>query len=66
MTEGVRHLFAAIRSTAEDVHAIAAEGECRDNSPDIERVLVSQLRMTITAMDGKMGQIKNRLGDSHD
>ena len=66
MTEGVPHLFAAIRSMAEDVHAIAAEGQCRDNSPDIQRVLVSQLLMTITALDGKMGQIKHRLGDGHD
>lgn len=63
---GVPHLFAAIRSMAEDMHAVAAEGQCRDNSPDMQRVLVSQLRMTITALDGKMGEIKTRLGDGHD
>jgi len=66
MRDVVPHMFAAIRSMAEDVHAIAAEGQCRDNSPDIQRVLVSQLRMTIRAVDGKMGEIKQRLGDAHD
>lgn len=66
MTEGVPHLFAAIRSMAEDMHALAAEGQCSDNSPDIQRVLVTHLSMTITALDGKMGQIKDRLGDNRD
>ncbi|MEO6389349.1 MAG: hypothetical protein ABIT16_02455 [Croceibacterium sp.] len=59
-------MFAAIRSMAEDMHAIAAEGQCRDNSPDIQRVLVSQLCMTITALDEKMGHIKDQLGDGHE
>lgn len=66
MTEGVRYLFATIRSMSEDMHAIAAEGQCRDNAPDMQRLLVSQLRMTITAVDVKMGEIKDRLGDAHD
>lgn len=66
MTSGVPHLFADIRSMAEDMHAIAAEGQCRDNAADMQRVLVSQLRMAITALDGKMVQIKDRLGDGHD
>ena len=66
MSSGVPHLFADIRSLAEDMHAIAAEGQCRDNAADMQRVLVSQLRMALTALGGKMDQIKVRLGDGHD
>lgn len=66
MTKGVPHLFAAMKSMAEDMHAIAVEGQRRDNGREMQRVLVSQLRMTITAMDNKMGEMKHRLGDAHD
>ena len=62
----VRNLFADIRSALEDMHGIAVEGQRRDNAPDIQRVLVSLLRMTIVAVNGKMGEIKQRLGDAHD
>ena len=64
--EGVPNLFADIRSALEDMHGIAVEGQSRDNAPDMQRVLASQLRMSIVAVDGKMGEIKQRLGDAHD
>ena len=66
MTVGIPKLFADIKSALEDMHGIAVEGQSRDNAPDMQRVLVSQLRMTIVAVDGKMGEIKQRLGDAHD
>ena len=66
MTSDVLHLFADIGSMAEDMHAITAEGHCRDNSPDIQRVLISQLRMTIKALDERMGHIENQLAAGHD
>ena len=66
MTKGIPNLFADIKSALEEMHGIAVEGQRRDNAPDMQKVLVSQLRMTIVAVDGKMGEIKQRLGDAHD
>lgn len=59
-------LFAEIKSFAEDLHGVAIEGQRLDNAPDMQRALTSQLRMTMAAMDGKMGDIKRLLGDAHD
>ena len=64
--KGIPHLFADIKLALEDLHGIAVEGQSRDNSPDMHRMLISQLRMTIVAVDGKMGEIKQRLGNAHD
>ena len=59
-------LFAEIKSFAEDLHVVAIEGQRLDNAPDMQRVLTSQLRMTMAAMRGKVGEIKCLLGDAHD
>ena len=66
MRKGIPNLFADINSALEDMHHIAIEGQCRDKAPEMQRVLISQLRMTIVAVDGKMGEIRQRLGDAHD
>lgn len=66
MTDGVPHLFAALKSMLEDMHGIAVEGQRRDNAPDMQRVLISQMRMAIVAVDGAAGEIKHRLGDGND
>ena len=64
--KGVPNLFADIRTALEDMHGIAVEGQSRDNAPAMQRVFISQLRMIIVAVDGKMGEIRQRLGDAHD
>ena len=66
MMDCVPALFADIKSALEDMHGMAVEGQRRDNAADMQRVLVSQLRMTIVAVASKMGEIKQRLGDAHD
>ncbi len=66
MTHGVSHLFASLKSLLEDMHCLAVEGQRRDNSLDMQRVLISQMRMGIAAVDGAAGEIKHRLGDEHD
>ena len=66
MRKGIPNLFADIKSALEDMHGIAVQGQSRDNAPDMNLVLISQLRTTIMAVDGKMGEIRQRLGDAHD
>ena len=66
MTDGIPHLFEALKSMLEDMHGLAVEGQRRDNAPDMQCVLISQMRMAIAAVDGKMGQMRERLGDAHD
>lgn len=62
----VPRLFANVTAMLEDIHSIAVEGQCRDNCLDMQRVLISQMQMGIAAVDGAVGEIKNRLGDGHD
>lgn len=64
--KAIPSLFAEIKSFAEDLHSVAVEGQSCDNAPDMQRALTRQLRMTLAAMDGKMGDIKRQLGDAHD
>ncbi len=66
MRATIPRLFADITAMLEDMHGVAIEGQRHDNAPDIQRVLVSQLRMTFTAVDSKMGKIKIQLGEAHD
>lgn len=66
MTKSVQHLFADLTARIEDMHGIAVEGQKADNAPDMDRVLASQLRMGIAAMDSIVGEIRHRLGDAHD
>ena len=66
MREGVPLIFADVKAMLEDMHGIAVEGQRGDNAPDMQRVLVSQLRTTAAAVDGRMDEIKRWLGDAHD
>ena len=59
-------MFAAVKAMLEDMHGIAVEGQRRDNAPDMQRVLISQLRTTAAAVEGRMDEIKSSLGDVHD
>lgn len=64
MRKIIPRLFADITATLEDMHAIAVEGQSRDNSRDMQCVIVSQLRMSLVALEGKMGRIKVQLGEA--
>ena len=66
MRKAIPRLFADITATLEDMHAIAVDGQSRDNSGDMQRVLVCQLRMRSVALDAAMTRIKQRLGEHHD
>lgn len=66
MMKTIPHLFADITARAEDLAAISVDGQRRDNSHDMQRALACHVRMTITAMDAIVGEIKHRLGDTHD
>jgi hypothetical protein len=66
MTKSIPRQFAIITARLEDVHAVAVEGQRRDNSPDMQRALACHIRIAIAAMDSIVGEIKQRLGDAHD
>lgn len=66
MTAPVPKLFADITAKLEDMHMIAVEGQQRDNTPDMQRVLACQLRMGVASLDTSLAKIKRRLGDGHD
>ena len=66
MRKTIPRLFAEITATLEDMHAVAVDGQNRDNSSDMQRVLVCQLRMRSVALDAAMAGIKRLLGEHHD
>jgi hypothetical protein len=66
MTDDLRRAFAEITARLEDMHAIAVDGQCRDNTADMHRVLASHLKMGLDAMAGVVGKIADRLGNTHD
>lgn len=66
MRDAIPRLFADITAKLEDMHSIAVEGQARDNSPDMQRVLACQLRMGAVSLDTSFGEIKQRLGDDHE
>lgn len=66
MNKAIPRLFADIMVALEEMHAIAVDGQSRDNTPDIQRVLVCHLRTRSVALDATMTRIKRRLGEHHD
>lgn len=66
MRDAIPRLFADITTKLEDMHSIAVEGQRCDNTPDMQRVLASQLRMGIVSLDRMLAAIKRRLGDDHE
>ena len=51
MTRDLRREFAIITARLEDLHAVAVEGQRRDNSPDMQRVLMGHLLSGASTMD---------------
>lgn len=66
MKYAIPRLFADITAKLEDMHMIAVEGQRRDNTPDLQRVLFCQLRMGVAWFYTSLAKIKRKLGDSHD
>ncbi len=51
MTDDLPRAFADITARLEDFHSLAVEGQRSDNSPDMNRVLIGQLRSSVAALD---------------
>lgn len=66
MTASIPGIFADITAKIEDMHMIAVEGQRRDNAPDMQRVLVCQLRTSVASLDLTLATIKRRLGNGSD
>lgn len=54
MMDGLSRTFADITAQLEDFHSLAVEGQSRDATPDIHRVLICQLRSGLAALNGKL------------
>ena len=54
MTSDLRREFVEITARLEALHGISVEGQHRDNSPDMLRVLIAHLRSGVSAMDGRL------------
>lgn len=54
MKRDLPRAFAIISARLEDAHSLAIEGQCRDNAPDMQRVLVGQLRAGLAEIDDKL------------
>ncbi len=48
------HLFADATAQLNDLHAVAVEGQRADNAPDMQQVLIGQLRSGIAALDASL------------
>jgi hypothetical protein len=57
MKSDLARAFADITANLEDLAGIAVEGQRRDNTPDMHRVLAFQLRAGIAAVDLRVGGI---------
>lgn len=60
----VPHIFADIASKLEDLHAIAVEGQRRDNAPDMQNVLNVNLHSGFVALGGTMHTLAKALEGS--
>ena len=66
MRDAIPRLFAKVTAKLEDLHMIAVDGQRRDNSTDMQRVLAAQLRMGIASLGVSLAEIANGLGDDHE
>lgn len=61
MTDDLRRAFADITARLEDLHGVAVEGQRRDNGPDMQRVLLLQLRNGTAAINGTLTSMATAL-----
>ncbi|GGN51488.1 hypothetical protein GCM10011349_24080 [Novosphingobium indicum] len=66
MSASVPRLFADIKAMLEDMHAVAVEGQCCDNSPDMQLALTRLLRSRTATVEASLVIIAHRLGGEHD
>lgn len=57
MPKSVPHLFADVTAKLEDLHGLAVEGQCGDNSPDMQQVLCAHLRSGLAAIDVALREV---------
>jgi hypothetical protein len=60
MTDDLRRAFADITARLEDLHAIAVEGQHRDSTPDIHRVLASHLLSGLAGISAEVRSMSAR------
>lgn len=66
MRDASPRFFAKVTAKLEDLHMVAVDGQRRDNSTDMQRVLAAQLRMGLASLGASLAEIAKRLGDDHD
>lgn len=66
MRDAIPRFFAKVTAKLEDLHMVAVDGQRRDNSTDMQRVLAAQLRMGLASLGASLAEIAKRLGDDHD
>lgn len=66
MSGNVPRLFADITALLEDMHAVAVEGQRRDNASDMQRALVGLLQSRVVTLDASLAKISLKLGAGHD
>ncbi|MCJ2183930.1 hypothetical protein MTR62_14680 [Novosphingobium sp. 1949] len=66
MSGNVPRLFADITALLEDMHAVAVEGQRRDNAPDMQSALVGLLQSRVATLDASLAKISLKLGGGHD
>lgn len=54
MIDATQRMFANIATQLEDLHAIAVEAQCVDNSPDMQTVLNVHLRSGLVMLDSTL------------
>lgn len=57
MTDAIQYMFANIATQLEDLHAIAVEGQCAGNTPDMQTVLNVQLCSGLVTLNGTVRAI---------
>ena len=60
-SQSVPRLFADVTSKLEDLHAIAVEGQCSDNTRDMQQVLTIHLRSGLALLDDNIRHIAKAL-----
>lgn len=66
MTGTIAHRFADITAKLEDMHAIAVDGQRRDNSRDMQRAIAANLRTGAADLSASLSKIELRLGIDRD
>jgi len=57
MSDNLPRAFAEITARLEDMHALAVDGQRRDNSADMNQVLARQLWSGVVELRGKLRRI---------